>query len=612
MASSEREARLKAAWSNAIAAAEYHRKTKDIKAGMALGMVTESGLVHSQCWGPTDVNEAAEKQVKVTKEHVFRIGSISKLFTDIAVMRLVEAGKLDLDVPVTQYIPSFKPKSKNGVAITLRNLMSHHSGLPREPMRGNYLDTSETTLEATVNSLNQMNLVLEPNTCYKYSNAGIGLVGRVLEVVSGEPFADHVQRMLEQDLNMKSTSFLPKPELMKSLCNGYMWNYEDRREQSAPMFELGEAPAGSMFSNIEDMANFIACLINRGTYGNKTILSHQSMQEMWRQQFADAPIGLGFVSMKKHGVQMVGHGGAIYGYCAELVVIPELQIGFISMLALDSANPVLSHINMCGLHGVLFDHNSFSAPFPPHQWLDTEVTVPIPEELFREFEGLYVQAHRLDDKLKMSRDDSIEKEAPHTWIYFFATKRRLQVLFNHMRINVRGIKHQIPTEKIPSGLSLVRVSPDDRLMCGQEDSVYFDIYYHTSSHKVDHIRFCNHTYKRSSETTLTPRTQRRFVNHESHLLEPFVGEYGPPHNPTFVYIRENQLVVQVEWFCISIVEKIGPNLFRFEDDALYSHESIRFERDASKPESAPATAIILCDHLRYPRVTPRQYSVYDP
>lgn len=101
---STRQAQLDAAWANALAAAEYHRKTKNIKAGMALGLVTEDGLVYSKGWGVTDLNAPPEEQHKVTADNVFRVGSVSKLFTDIAVMRLVEAGKLDLDTPVTQYV----------------------------------------------------------------------------------------------------------------------------------------------------------------------------------------------------------------------------------------------------------------------------------------------------------------------------------------------------------------------------------------------------------------------------------------------------------------------------------------------------------------------------
>lgn len=172
-------------------------------------------------------------------------------------------------------------------------------------MRGNYTDMSETTLEATVHSMNQMQLVLEPNETFKYSNAALGLVGRILEVVTREPFADHVQHIVEDILEMKKTSAIPRPHIMKDLCHGYMWSYEDRREANAPMFELGEAPAGSMFSTVEDLANFIVCLINKGTYKGKTLIKPETMREMWRPQFPDAPIGIGFVTMDPEGIRMV-------------------------------------------------------------------------------------------------------------------------------------------------------------------------------------------------------------------------------------------------------------------------------------------------------------------
>jgi len=227
-------------------------------------------------------------------------------------------------------------------------------------------------------------------------------------------------------------------------------------------------------------------------------------------------------------------------------------------------------------------------------------------------EGLYVLEHRLDERLKMSHDDSIQRDPPHTWLYFFATKYHIQVLFNHMRINLRGIPHTASQERmLRQGLQELRLTPDDRLLCGKESSIFFDILYDATTYIVEQIRFCNKTYRRSSEATFTPTRSRRKISHQRDELEPLVGEYGPPHNPTFVYSRENQLVVQVEWFCISVVEKVGKNEFKFDEGDLYAHESIRFERDENATEDSPATAIILCDHIRYPRVQPREYSHYE-
>lgn len=249
---------------------------------------------------------------------------------------------------------------------------------------------------------------------------------------------------------------------------------------------------------------------------------------------------------------------------------------------------------------------------PNCYWNSDSVTISIPQELFKDFEGLYVRAERLDNKLKMSRDEGITKDLPNTWLYFFATKHHLEVMYDHSRIRVRGIPHSdSAAAKLAPGQVLLRVSPDDRLMCGRENEIYFDIVYNEKTHVVDHIQFQNNPYKRSAETTFTPRMARRKVNHDVKSLEPYVGEYGPPHNPTFVFIREGQLIVQIEWFSISVMEKIGDDIFKFEDDSLYSYERLRFERDASKGPDAPATAIIVAEHIRFPRVKPRQYSTFD-
>src|SRR5215475_13322557 len=119
---------------------------------------------------------------------VYRVGSVSKLFTDIGIMQLVERGDLDLDAPVSKYLPEFnKP-------VTLRELMSHRSGLTREPPVGHYFDDSSPTLAATVQSLNQTELIYPSKTHTKYSNAGIAVVGYVLERTQKQPFAKYLKR----------------------------------------------------------------------------------------------------------------------------------------------------------------------------------------------------------------------------------------------------------------------------------------------------------------------------------------------------------------------------------------------------------------------------------
>ena len=117
---------------------------------------------------------------------------MSKLFTDVAVMRLVEQGKLDLDAPVTRYLPDFRPENPFGGAITLRQLMTHRSGLVREPARGHYFDAEANGQADAVASLNSTRLVAAPGTLTKYSNAGIAVVGEVVARVTGKPYAQAV------------------------------------------------------------------------------------------------------------------------------------------------------------------------------------------------------------------------------------------------------------------------------------------------------------------------------------------------------------------------------------------------------------------------------------
>ena len=122
---------------------------------LSIALVDDQTVVWARGFGFAD----PEKKTPATADTVYRVGSVSKLFTDLAVMQLVEQGKLDLDAPVTKYLPDFKPVNPFGKPITLRQLMSHRSGLVREPPVGNYFDPTVAVARRTVDSLNRTELV---------------------------------------------------------------------------------------------------------------------------------------------------------------------------------------------------------------------------------------------------------------------------------------------------------------------------------------------------------------------------------------------------------------------------------------------------------------------
>src|SRR5262249_52028695 len=136
---------------------------------VSIALVDDQTIVWARGFGYANIKNGD----LATAETVYRVGSVSKLFTDIAVMQLVEAGKLDLDAPVTKYLPDFKPANPFKKPITLRQMMAHRSGLVREPPVGNYFDPTQPTLADMVKSLNKTTLVYAPESKIKYSNAAI-------------------------------------------------------------------------------------------------------------------------------------------------------------------------------------------------------------------------------------------------------------------------------------------------------------------------------------------------------------------------------------------------------------------------------------------------------
>ena len=229
------------------------------------------------------------KKIPATAETVYRVGSVSKLFTDVAIMQLVEEGKLDLDAPVAKYIPDFKPVYKEGQKpITLRMLMAHRSGLIRESPIGNYFDPTEPTLEEDDREPERHRTRLpsrrtdevfqrrdRPGRATRFRRPQ----NEQYEKLRAAPRA----RSARHDSRVRSRR---PPEVKKHLADAVMWTYHGR-EFPAPTFELGTPPAGCMYSTVLDLAKFQSCLFADGKLGGKQLLKPETIAEMFRPQFAE-------------------------------------------------------------------------------------------------------------------------------------------------------------------------------------------------------------------------------------------------------------------------------------------------------------------------------------
>jgi CubicO group peptidase (beta-lactamase class C family) len=272
---------------------------------------------------------------------LFWIASQSKPITATALMILVDEGKVKLDDPVGKYLPEFNnvmvlaDQSKDKTLqvlrkpvqpITVRQLLSHTSGLPfKSALEEPTLD--QHTLRDGVRSYAMTPLQSEPGTKYSYSNAGINTAGCIIEVVSGMPYEEFLNKRLFGPLGMKDTTFWPNEEQLTRLAKSYRPDKDKTGLEETTIGQLmyplnnrqrQPMPAGGLFSTARDIGRFCQMILNGGTFEGKRYLSEAAVKEMTTKQTGEAlkdNYGLGWSTGGT-----IGHGGA---YATNMTIDPK-------------------------------------------------------------------------------------------------------------------------------------------------------------------------------------------------------------------------------------------------------------------------------------------------
>jgi CubicO group peptidase (beta-lactamase class C family)/D-alanyl-D-alanine dipeptidase len=487
---------------------------------VSIALVDGQHVVWAQGFGMAD----PVKKIPASADTIYRVGSVSKLFTDTAIMQLVEKGQIDLDAPITRYLPDFHPSNPFAKPITLRELMSHRSGLVREPPIGHYFDDSAPTLADTVASLNNTTLVYPPGTHTKYSNAAIAVVGYLLEKQSGQPFTSYVRDAVLQPLGMSASAFTPTPEVLAKLAHSFIWTY-DGRVFDAPTFQLGMAPAGCMYSSVLDLSKFIGMLFNGGRGSNGPVLKPETIQTMWQPQFGTPNdkqgFGIGFRLANLDGHQLVGHGGAIYGFATELEALPSDKLGVVVVTTMDSANATMTRIANYALRLMLASKSG--APLPK-----LEETEPVPIQLARAAASPY----RLGDETM----DLLEENG------------------NLSTISSNG------GNKLELREADDKLIVDDRLGYGKKLQIFPDAV------KTDAVIF-----HRTANTEPKPPPSD---------WDGLIGEYGWDYDTLYILEKDGKLTSLIEWYEYEPLEQVSPNVYRYPRRGLYDGETVTFTRDA--------------------------------
>jgi CubicO group peptidase (beta-lactamase class C family) len=313
--------------------------------GISVAIVNDQKIIFSKGYGFADV----EKQVPMQPETICSICSISKLFTSVAVMQLWEQGKLRLDDSISSLLPGFNLKQQYAetVPITIRSLLTHSSGLPREAAYPYWSapDFYFPTEKEIKEKLGGQQTLYPSSTYFQYSNLGMSLLGEAVANVSKTSYENYVEKNILEPLQLTNTHpSLPKNLWRGKMATGYSSLYRDGTRKMMPFFQAnGIAAAAGYSSNVIDLAHFASWQFRLLNNDKKEILRPSTLKEMQRVQWMDPDgkliWGLGFGILQKNGINYVGHGGSCPGYRTSLALSPKSKIAVSIMINAQGTDP---------------------------------------------------------------------------------------------------------------------------------------------------------------------------------------------------------------------------------------------------------------------------------
>ncbi len=299
--------------------------------GVAVGMIQGSAR-ETHAWGVTSL----ETGYPLLPESVFRVASITKLFTATLAMTLVDEGKLDLDRPVAEYLPELDLADDEAQrTITVRHLLSHQSGLWGDFSEDHGL--GEDALLRAVARFGTVRQVTRTGELWAYCNVGFHLTGAVIQRIAGVPYETAMRERIFAPLGLRRTGFFAHEAIVHSAAVGHeqVAPGADEHRIAGQYYPRNRNPAGGIISCVDDLLSFAALFLDGGMVAGNRVLSEAAIAQMWTPQiiagnFADA-YGIGFALADLGGVRTVGHGGSINGYQSKLTIVPDQGFAFVAL-----------------------------------------------------------------------------------------------------------------------------------------------------------------------------------------------------------------------------------------------------------------------------------------
>ncbi|MDJ0706105.1 MAG: serine hydrolase domain-containing protein [Leptolyngbyaceae cyanobacterium MO_188.B28] len=308
--------------------------------GVSLAIVEGDQIVHLRGFGQARPNGGAP-----SPQTPFILGSTTKSFTALAVMQLVEAGKIELDSPLQRYLSWFRvADSQASAQITVRHLLSQISGLPGAPgmITLANLDDSPGAAERQARALSTLKLTRPVGAAFEYSNLNYNLLGLVVAAASGESYADYIQNHIFAPLEMRHSYTAQTMAKQNGLAVGHRYWFTFPQAMPNLVFPQGSLPTGGLISSAEDMAHYLIAHLNGGRHGEAQILSPEGIAELHRGRVAAVEMG---VAMGQYGMgwfitefdqtKTVWHHGALPDFSSYMALLPAQQKGLVILINAD-------------------------------------------------------------------------------------------------------------------------------------------------------------------------------------------------------------------------------------------------------------------------------------
>lgn len=310
--------------------------------GLSLAIIKGDQIVHTRGFGRARPNGETP-----TPQTPFFIGSVTKSFTAMAIMQLVEAGKVELDAPVRRYLPWFRVADPEASAqMTVRHLLNHTSGL--SVVQGQKIliemDDSPDATERQLRALSTLKLSHPVGAKFQYNNTNYNMLGLIIEAANGESYSDYIQKHIFDPLDMRH-SYTSKSEALKNgLAMGHRYWFGFPIPESNLLIPLGSLPSGQLISCAEDMAHYLIAQLNGGCYGDVQILSDAGMEAMHHGTVEiiemGIPLGLygmGWESQVSGKSTIVWHSGIVPDFGAFAAIVPEQNKGIVLLFNVNHA-----------------------------------------------------------------------------------------------------------------------------------------------------------------------------------------------------------------------------------------------------------------------------------